>query len=228
MAALEKAPRVILPKNDPDPPAVESLPEEVSASNGKVQTPEVQSANDVVDVEVPPADGVKTARQNEEEMPADDEDPGSGSSSSIPNGYMARALAHLESEIDAHTPVIPNVEAGDCIAIFFPFDSAQIGPRGQAQLSIVGASVMNQAEASIQVKGYSDSIGKAEYNQKLIAERVNSVVTFLGKVGVPQNQVEVLPVDAELAAGPYREQPGLTAPEGAQAERKVELALLYD
>jgi len=73
--------------------------------------------------------------------------------------------------------VIGNVE--------FPFDSAELTPEYKAALEAADAAlaphrdILRQGEAALNVVGYTDSRGAADYNQKLSEMRAEAVAAFM-------------------------------------------------
>lgn len=69
--------------------------------------------------------------------------------------------------------------------VFFAFDSASIDEPSQRVLDNVAASFRNAGIRSLQISGYSDRAGSAEYNLALSRRRAAAVKAALVARGVP-------------------------------------------
>ena len=63
--------------------------------------------------------------------------------------------------------------------VLFDFDSAQLKPDASALLGQAVAMIAKYPDASVTVDGYSDSFGKADYNQSLSQQRAQAVQDWL-------------------------------------------------
>jgi outer membrane protein OmpA-like peptidoglycan-associated protein len=63
--------------------------------------------------------------------------------------------------------------------VLFDFDSAQLKPEADALLGQAVALIMKYPQADIHIDGYSDSFGKADYNQTLSQQRAEAVQAWL-------------------------------------------------
>ncbi len=73
----------------------------------------------------------------------------------------------------------------------FGFDSAKISDSGLADLSenVDKIKQINAQNLSFEVNGYTDRIGKPEYNQKLSENRAKAVADALVNYGIPQDSI---------------------------------------
>jgi outer membrane protein OmpA-like peptidoglycan-associated protein len=69
------------------------------------------------------------------------------------------------------------------IMINFDFDSDKIQKRSFADLAEVAKAMNKNKKAKYEVGGYTDNVGKAEYNQKLAERRATAVKNWLVKNG---------------------------------------------
>lgn len=71
----------------------------------------------------------------------------------------------------------------------FDTDSAKLKPAAMAKLDEVAGALSEHSDVPYQVRGYTDSTGKANYNQGLSERRAKSVQSYLIKKGVSPSQV---------------------------------------
>ncbi len=69
-------------------------------------------------------------------------------------------------------------------AVDFEFNSAQLTLPARQTLDEVGASLVKQPELNVQIQGYADSTGSADYNLRLSQKRAESVRSYLMAKGV--------------------------------------------
>ena len=75
---------------------------------------------------------------------------------------------------------------------------------------------------SLQITGYTDSVGSADRNSRLAAERAHAVERFLVARGIPAERITVAAAGARLFIAEN------TSPEGRAMNRRVEIILSYD
>ena len=71
----------------------------------------------------------------------------------------------------------------------FDFDKATIRPDAKVILDEAAAILKRNPDVKVNVDGYTDGIGKKEYNQKLSERRAASVADYLGKAGVDRSHL---------------------------------------
>ncbi|MGC2033011.1 MAG: OmpA family protein, partial [Steroidobacteraceae bacterium] len=69
-------------------------------------------------------------------------------------------------------------------AVDFEFNSAELTVPARQTLDEVAASLVKQPELKVEIQGYTDSTGSAEYNLHLSQKRSESVRSFLISKGV--------------------------------------------
>ncbi len=71
----------------------------------------------------------------------------------------------------------------------FAFNSSVITPQGKAHLDNAASKMAAYNLESVSIKGYTDSIGSAAYNQKLSERRANAVHAYLVGKGIPASKM---------------------------------------
>jgi outer membrane protein OmpA-like peptidoglycan-associated protein len=103
---------------------------------------------------------------------------GNGASAGQLPGFAALAPSFKQAD-DAlknlPQPVLLRLPAD----VLFDFDSAQLKPAADPLLSQAVNFITKYPQADIHIDGYSDSIGKADYNQTLSEQRAQAVKTWL-------------------------------------------------
>jgi outer membrane protein OmpA-like peptidoglycan-associated protein len=73
--------------------------------------------------------------------------------------------------------------------VLFDFNKYSLKPTAREKLAKVSGILLAYPDLKVQVEGYTDSIGTAEYNQKLSEERADSVKSYLVSQNVQDNDV---------------------------------------
>ncbi|PRC93000.1 outer membrane protein OmpA [Solimicrobium silvestre] len=71
----------------------------------------------------------------------------------------------------------------------FDFDKSVLKPEGKAKLTELAANLKNVNLEAIVTTGHTDSVGKAEYNQKLSVRRAEAVKAYLVSSGVAADRI---------------------------------------
>src|SRR5690606_11895792 len=66
----------------------------------------------------------------------------------------------------------------------FNFDSAELTSTARGSLDKIAKVLINNPKTLITIYGYTDSVGKDEYNMKLSRSRANAVKAYLGSKGI--------------------------------------------
>jgi OOP family OmpA-OmpF porin len=88
----------------------------------------------------------------------------------------------------APAPVIEKVSLES--DVLFEFDKAQLRPEGQKELDALAERIKDAQVESIVAVGHADRIGPAQYNEKLSAERAESVKQYLAQKGIEEQRVQ--------------------------------------
>jgi OOP family OmpA-OmpF porin len=150
-------------------------------------------------------------------------------------GYWTPAIANCQCDKDllprevceppppkpAAAPPKPVTEKVTFAAdVFFDFDKSVLKPEGKAKLDDLVGKLKGIALEVIIAIGHTDSIGTAEYNQKLSVRRAEAVKAYLVSKGIEPNRI-------------YTEGKGKTQPiadnrtaEGRAKNRRVEIEVV--
>ena len=75
--------------------------------------------------------------------------------------------------------------------VFFDWNSAVVGPSGREVIALAAQAFKAGAPVTVQVTGFTDTSGSADYNQRLSERRANAVAAVLVQDGVPQTNLVV-------------------------------------
>lgn len=78
----------------------------------------------------------------------------------------------------------------------FDFDSSNLTPTAKSNLDKLAQVLVNNPDTNINVYGHTDSVGKAEYNQKLSERRANSVKAYLTSKGIDGSRMNAMGMGA--------------------------------
>jgi outer membrane protein OmpA-like peptidoglycan-associated protein len=137
--------------------------------------------------------------------------------------YMDRQEAKLRHELAGTGVSVTRM--GDNITLNMPGNitfasaSAELNPSFHGVLNSVNIVLKEYEKTVVEVAGHTDSMGAAEYNQKLSERRANSVAEYLEGQGLRTDRV--------ITVGAGETHPVATndTPDGRQANRRVELTL---
>jgi OmpA-OmpF porin, OOP family len=110
---------------------------------------------------------------------------GNGSNGKLPG------FAELAPGFQSTAPSVSNLPEPVLLRlssdVLFDFDSAQLKPDADTLLSQAVALIMKNPQADIHIDGYSDSIGKADYNLTLSDQRAQAVQAWFQQRIPPTN-----------------------------------------
>ena len=94
------------------------------------------------------------------------------------------SLAGTVENIDNYKPV------GDPTTVLFGFDKSDLTRKDKQTLDQLGQQLANQRHFLIEVHGYTDSTGPADYNYQLSQRRADAVIHYLAtKYNVPAHKI---------------------------------------
>jgi outer membrane protein OmpA-like peptidoglycan-associated protein len=123
------------------------------------------------------------------------------------NPVLIQYSLSFSGEIQPRTEKITRVTAGaseqakmeqalrtlkryDLYGIHFDFDKASIQPQAVSLIDDIAVTMKNNPIWTLRIVGHTDSIGEANYNLKLSADRAASVKRALVERGVASNRLE--------------------------------------
>jgi outer membrane protein OmpA-like peptidoglycan-associated protein len=124
-----------------------------------------------------------------------------------------------------YTPLVQNPKGGECIALYYEYDSAVLHPRAQAQLKIVAGVLKENPGKKLKITGHTDALGSDDYNIVLSQKRAEAVKQFFLDQGVPAKQVETTGIGKALPLSPNANPDGTDNPEGRSHNRRAEILL---
>lgn len=103
--------------------------------------------------------------------------------------------------------------------VSFDFDSASLKPAFTPSLNKVANLLSRYEKTVIHVVGYTDSVGREDYNQRLSEKRAGSVAGFFTSHGVPQSRI------VALGRGETQPRASNATENGRAQNRRVELII---
>jgi len=144
----------------------------------------------------------------------------------VAGGVIGNKMDKQAREIETAVPGATVERVGEGIkltlgenAVRFDTNKSTLTTAAKANLDKL-VSVFNQyPDTNIEIYGYTDSTGSAEYNLKLSAERASSVRTYLSTKGISSSRFNTtgLGIADPIAAN--------DSPEGRSQNRRVEFAI---
>jgi len=101
-------------------------------------------------------------------------------------GKRVASLAGTVENLDNYKPVSETT-------VLFGFNKAELTPKDKQTLDDFAQQLSGQKHYIIQVEGYTDSVGSAEYNYQLSQHRADTVIRYLAqKYNVPAYKIFVI------------------------------------
>ena len=88
--------------------------------------------------------------------------------------------------------------------VFFDWDSAVVGPSGREVIGLAAQTYKAGSPVTVQVTGFTDTSGSADYNQRLSVRRADAVAAILAQDGVPSGSMVVTGRARTTFAYPHR------------------------
>jgi outer membrane protein OmpA-like peptidoglycan-associated protein len=116
-------------------------------------------------------------------------------------------------------PELPPVPASRLYLVYFDFDKSTITQAGAATIQQAADDYKQHGSVQIQVAGYTDLAGSAQYNLALSKRRAEAVTVYLVRLGVPQSAID--------ATWYGKENPRVPTPDGVREpqNRRVEITV---
>ncbi|NNE91140.1 MAG: OmpA family protein, partial [Verrucomicrobiales bacterium] len=143
----------------------------------------------------------------------------------IDNDGRLERIAVLRKELNViDTTVGPLIRLN--ADVLFDFDKAKIKPKASKTLDKVAEFIRLSKDGKVEVAGYTDSIGDAEYNLDLGWKRALAVVDWLRAVeGFDRDRFRAISRGEDGAVAPNKTVTGKDNPEGRKFNRRVEILI---
>jgi OmpA-OmpF porin, OOP family len=107
-------------------------------------------------------------------------------------GYLTRTYANKSDAPISDKESITNLVNGGYVAAYFDFNKSTPTDSSIDGINFVLNYLRNNPSASVDITGYADEIGNAEYNEKLAVERANNVKGILLKAKIAPERINVI------------------------------------
>lgn len=116
---------------------------------------------------------------------------------------------------------VDNYQPNQKVAVLFPFNSDKLTKEGKESLDQFAQAIQTQKHYVIQVQGYTDKTGSADYNLALSRRRADTVVRYLTlNYSVPLVKIYMLGYGEATPAAPNNTRAG------RKENRRVQLTLM--
>lgn len=141
------------------------------------------------------------------------------------DGLLADYAKRIAGGDVYYSPLVKNPAGGETLALYFGFDEDAMSDRTRRQLEIVAAMLKGDPNKKITLSGHTDALGTEDYNNRLSANRADTVRDFLAAAGVPAAQIITLAKGASQPRRPNVTETGEDNPDGRRANRRTEIYL---
>jgi len=112
--------------------------------------------------------------------------------------------------------------------ILFDYDRARLRPNAYATLARIAAALQQYYPYSpLRIVGHTDSHGDAAYNYRLSRARASSVLQGFQQYGIPYHRLQIVGYGETRPIAPNSFPDGRDNPAGRQANRRVEIVVLW-
>jgi outer membrane protein OmpA-like peptidoglycan-associated protein len=141
------------------------------------------------------------------------------------DGLLVGYANHIAGGDVYYSPFVRNPAGGETLALYFGFDEDAMSDRTRRQLEIVATMLKSDPSKKINLSGHTDALGTDEYNDRLSANRADTVRDFLAAAGVPETQIVTVAKGASQPRRPNITETGEDNPDGRRANRRTEIYL---
>jgi len=145
-----------------------------------------------------------------------------GAAGAVIGNYMDRQAEEMQRDLEGAK--IERVGEGIMITfdsgILFDVAKSDLRPDAKENLGKLSTILNKYEDTNIIVAGYTDSDGSEEYNQRLSEQRAGSVGAYLAMNEVASGRI------TEVGYGESKPVADNSTPEGKQANRRVEVAIM--
>jgi len=134
---------------------------------------------------------------------------------------LESALKELNAEVSAQ-----EIKIDLAADVLFDFDKASIKPEAEPSLEKVATVLKAYPAAQVDIDGYTDGKGNAEYNQTLSEKRASVVGQWLmGRSSLPAGSFRTTGWGMKKPVAPNTNPDGTDNPEGRKQNRRVEIVI---
>ena len=154
------------------------------------------------------------------------------------NNVMLELVLHPNRRVAAPAPVAPvapqpqpevTYETRTVTAdgsVYFAFDSSALSPEARATLDEVARFAEQNPNHQVELAGYADRLGSAEYNRKLSERRALAAKEYLVQRGVAAENIQTAWYGEELAQGVSEEERQRDRRVDAKAQASIQIEII--
>ncbi len=110
--------------------------------------------------------------------------------------------------------------------VLFGFDSFELDDQAKSGLEALKSILINYPDLKIEISGYTDSKGPAEYNRKLADKRAQAVIDYLKSTAIPASRFAKKAFGKSNFAAVNTNGDGTDNPEGRKYNRRVAFGIV--
>jgi outer membrane protein OmpA-like peptidoglycan-associated protein len=110
--------------------------------------------------------------------------------------------------------------------VYFRFDDYSLTEDARIELNKVASLLIDYKNLRAKLKGHTDAIGPAAYNQILSEKRATSTMNYLVNKGIDKNRLEKTGFGETIFAAINKNPDGSDSPEGRKLNRRVEFEII--
>jgi OmpA-OmpF porin, OOP family len=177
-----------------------------------------KNTRDIRDVDTRAQNGI--AQVNSKSAAADQKALAAGQAADQANQNATQASNKITSLAGTVENLDNYKQVGDT-TVLFGFDKAQLTRKDKQTLDDFAAQLQNQRHYIIQVEGYTDSTGPADYNYQLSQRRADAVIQYLAtKYNVPAHKIFLIGLGKDNPVAKN------TTAQGRAENRRVDVRLM--
>jgi outer membrane protein OmpA-like peptidoglycan-associated protein len=136
----------------------------------------------------------------------------------------------VSSIAETTEPIVPDIKGAEkqilSSTILFGFDSYRLSESAIATLEQLRALMLKNPDLSVEVTGFTDSMGSFKYNLYLSQKRADQVISYLVAKGIPRDNFISKAAGMSGYIAKNTKEDGSDNPEGRKFNRRAELYLL--
>ncbi len=177
-----------------------------------------KNTRDIKDVDTRAQQGI--AQVDSKAAAADQKALSAGQAADQANQNATQASNHVTS-LAGTVENLDNYKSVSDTTILFGFDKAQLTRKDKQTLDDFAQQIQNQKHYIVQVEGYTDSTGPADYNYQLSQRRADAVIQYLAqKYDVPAHKIFLIGLGKD---NPVAQN---TSASGRAKNRRVDVTLM--